>query len=109
MRRFSIAAAAVGLIGGLLSASPAVGAAPTKVWPLPNARLTPGATDARVTQENVGQTICVAGYTKTVRRVSTKTKAKVYAAYTLHASTRRVLLVCKDDAREARAARGRRR
>lgn len=33
----------------------------------PNPRLTPGATDARVTQANIHETICVRGYTKTVR------------------------------------------
>lgn len=34
---------------------------------LPNPSLTPGATDPRVTQENIHQTICQSGYTKTVR------------------------------------------
>jgi hypothetical protein len=34
---------------------------------LPNPELTPGATDTRVTQENIGSTICVRGYTKRVR------------------------------------------
>ena len=34
---------------------------------LPNQELTPGVRDPRVTQENIHQTICVAGYTKTVR------------------------------------------
>ena len=34
---------------------------------LPDPRLTPGATDPTVTQENIRQTVCVKGYTKTVR------------------------------------------
>lgn len=34
---------------------------------LPDPRLTPGATDPAVTQENIRQTVCVKGYTKTVR------------------------------------------
>jgi hypothetical protein len=33
----------------------------------PNPQLTPGATDSRVRQDNVHDTICVRGYTKTVR------------------------------------------
>ena len=34
---------------------------------LPDPKLTPGATDPRVTQANIRQTICVSGYTNTVR------------------------------------------
>ncbi len=34
---------------------------------LPDSRLTPGATDPAVTQDNIHQTVCVKGYTKTVR------------------------------------------
>lgn len=34
---------------------------------LPDPRLTPGAIDPRVTQQNIHQTICVHGYTKTIR------------------------------------------
>ncbi len=34
---------------------------------LPNIKATPGAIDPAVTQGNLGSTICVAGYTKTVR------------------------------------------
>ncbi len=36
-------------------------------WTLPIHSLTPGAIDPSVTQENVGSTVCVVGYTKTVR------------------------------------------
>src|SRR4249920_1594275 len=44
---------------------------------LPDARCTPGATDPRVTQSNIARTICVPGYTKTVRpRVSMTTPIK---------------------------------
>jgi len=38
----------------------------------------PGATDPRVTQANIERTICVKGYTKTVRSVSAGVKAVVY-------------------------------
>lgn len=34
---------------------------------LPDPTCTPGSTDPRVTQANISQTICVSGYTKTVR------------------------------------------
>jgi hypothetical protein len=34
---------------------------------LPDAVCTPGAIDARVTQDNIATTICISGYTKTVR------------------------------------------
>lgn len=34
---------------------------------MPNPHLTPGAIDPRVTQANIHQTICVRGYTRTVR------------------------------------------
>ena len=34
---------------------------------LPDALLTPGAIDPSITQENIQQTVCVKGYTKTVR------------------------------------------
>ena len=42
--------------------------APNKTNPgLPNSKATPGAIDPSVTQENLASTICVSGYTKTVR------------------------------------------
>src|SRR5664279_936918 len=34
---------------------------------LPDSSCTPGAMDPKVTQDNIDQTICVSGYTKTVR------------------------------------------
>ena len=34
---------------------------------LPNSSLTPGAIDSNVTQQNIQSTVCVKGYTKTVR------------------------------------------
>lgn len=34
---------------------------------LPDPRLTPGATNPDVTQENIGETICVRGWTRTIR------------------------------------------
>jgi hypothetical protein len=81
MRRFFAALASVGVFTGLVFVGPHIGAAPTKLGPLPDSSLTPGASDERVTQDNVRQTICVPGYTKSVRRVSSKTKSKVFAEY----------------------------
>ncbi|HLY82667.1 MAG TPA: hypothetical protein VKQ71_06765 [Acidimicrobiales bacterium] len=51
---------------------------------LPDPRLTPGATDPRVTQANIAQTICVSGYTATVRppeSVTAAIKANAMIAY----------------------------
>ncbi len=42
---------------------------------LPNPKLTPGAIDPRVTQDNIKSTVCVSGYTKTVRPVVTYTSS----------------------------------
>ena len=47
----------------------------------PNPALSPGVADPAVTQANIHSTICVSGYTATVRNVSTSTKDKVYAEY----------------------------
>lgn len=50
----------------------------------PNAELTPGALDSRVTQANIKSTICKPGYTKTVRppvSVTSKIKQQTMAAY----------------------------
>ena len=49
------------ILGVLLIASPAYGA------DLPTPELTPGAINPAVTQENIQQTICIKGYTKTIR------------------------------------------
>jgi hypothetical protein len=76
--RQGVAVAAVFVLVNGLSTAVAL---PTKPGPLPDSTRTPGAISEKVTQENIGQTICVSGYTKTVRKVSAKTKAKVYAAY----------------------------
>jgi hypothetical protein len=42
---------------------------------LPDLACTPGVADLRVTQENIGSTICVSGYTATVRPPATYTNA----------------------------------
>jgi hypothetical protein len=47
----------------------------------PDPACSPGAVDPRVSQATIRQTICVSGYTKTVRNVSSSTKAAVYAEY----------------------------
>jgi hypothetical protein len=51
---------------------------------LPNLRLTPGSINPAVTQVNIHSTICVAGYTRTVRpryEVSNQLKHQVMALY----------------------------
>jgi hypothetical protein len=63
-----------------------VPAAAVQPGPRPDPTLTPGGVDSRVSQANIAQTICVPGYTKTVRRVSTKTRSKAYVEY--HVSKR---------------------
>ncbi len=42
---------------------------------LPNPHLTPGVPNPAVTQENIGQTVCVKGYTKTIRPPANYTNA----------------------------------
>jgi hypothetical protein len=46
-----------------------------------NANLTPGLTDPAVTQADIQTTICVTGYTSTVRAVTAETRANVYREY----------------------------
>lgn len=51
---------------------------------LPDSACTPGATDSRVSQENIQQTICVSGYSSSVRpptSVTNPIKTKQMAAY----------------------------
>jgi hypothetical protein len=48
---------------------------------LPDRLCSPGAYDPFVTQATIGSTICVSGYTKTVRNVSSSTKDAVYREY----------------------------
>lgn len=51
---------------------------------VPKAELTPGAADPRVTQANIHKTICVPGYSKSVRppvRITNKIKAATFASY----------------------------
>jgi hypothetical protein len=51
--------------------------------------LTPGASNAAVTQATIYQTICTRGYTSTIRNVSTKTKSAIYAEYHVSKSAQR--------------------
>ena len=53
--------------GGVADAAGAYAAVAPIERARPNPKLTPGAVDPRVTQANIHQTICVRGYTKTVR------------------------------------------
>jgi len=58
---------------------------------LPNPALTPGATNPRVTQANIHSTICVAGYSASVRPSESYTEALKYhqldGGYNLHGDT----------------------
>ena len=48
---------------------------------LPDRRCSPGAYDSSVTQANIQSTICVSGYTATVRNVPASEKTAVYKEY----------------------------
>jgi len=48
---------------------------------LPDPVCSPGERDPRVTQDNIQQTICVSGYTKTVRNVPESLKNYIYSEY----------------------------
>jgi len=48
---------------------------------LPDLTCSPGDRDPRVTQDNIHQTICVSGYTKTVRNVPQSLKDYIYSEY----------------------------
>ncbi len=53
---------------------------------LPDPELTPGVSNPNVTQSNIGQTICVSGYTKTIRpsvAITNKIKMRLMHAYGL--------------------------
>ena len=52
---------------------------------LPDPKITPGATDPRVTQANIQSTICKSGYTATVRNVTQAEKKAVLQLYALGA------------------------
>lgn len=53
----------------------------------PARRCTPGTTDPRVTQSTIQTTICISGYTRTVRSVPAALKAQVLAEYGLTPAT----------------------
>ena len=63
--------------------APAAAAAPTATprlrLGLPDQDLTPGSINPNVTQANIGQTICVPGWTATVRPPSASTSALKFA------------------------------
>ena len=71
VRAGAVALATLGLLGASLGVA----------WAGANPALTPGATDPRVTNDNIQQTICVRGYTRTVRNVSNAAKHLVYTEY----------------------------
>ena len=47
----------------------------------PNVIVTPGAYDPTITQANIASTICLPGYTATVRNVSASVKQRVFTEY----------------------------
>ncbi len=51
---------------------------------LPDSACTPGATDMQVTQYNIHQTICVAGYSSSIRNVPSEEKKGVYQEYGIY-------------------------
>lgn len=61
--------------------STAAAAPPAPGTQTQNTDLTPGLADPAVTQADIETTICVTGYTATVRAVTASTKAKVYSEY----------------------------
>lgn len=55
---------------------------------LPDPSVTPGALDRRVRQSNIRTTICVAGYTKKVRkRISWTTRVRIFRTYGVDPAT----------------------
>ncbi len=66
----SLTLGAIGAIGAIGTPATAV-----VVAGMPNQKLTPGAINPDVTQANLGQTICVAGFTKTIRPSTSYTNA----------------------------------
>ncbi|WP_370116960.1 hypothetical protein [Streptacidiphilus sp. MAP12-33] len=79
VRRLSISAAALALTtGGLLLGAGSAHAAATcsqDYLPLPDPTCTPGATNPDVTQDTIDSTICVSGWTATVRPPTSYTNA----------------------------------
>lgn len=72
-----------------VATAPATTAPANRAVALPNPALTPGAADPRVTQADIGQTICVSGYTTAVRppeSVTEAIKVQAMAAYGIHDS-----------------------
>ena len=78
-----VAAAGVDSPGATISTLPSVSVAFGIVTQNPS--LTPGAKSASVSQDNVQSTICVSGYSASVRNVSDTTKSKVFAEYGISA------------------------
>jgi hypothetical protein len=83
MRRISIATCAILLMSTAAQAATS--------YTLPIKSITPGAIDPSVTQSNIASTICVVGYTKTVRPPASYTNSLKYAqlrgSYSRYGST----------------------
>ena len=77
MRRLTATTGALAIAAaGLVAASAGTAQAstcPTARLPLPDASCTPGACNADVTQSNINNTICVSGWTATVRPLTSCT------------------------------------
>jgi hypothetical protein len=85
-RSFVLVAVAVSVaaISGATAVASDEGSATTQrqtLAPLPDPTLTPGASDPRVTQDDIQQTICRPGYTKGVRGLSRRIEDAVVAEY----------------------------
>ena len=88
--RSPLIVAAVLVGAATLGAGPAVGAGRDPGLPIRS--VTPGATNPRVTQSNIHSTICVSGYTATIRPPESYTEPLKYrqldSGYNLHGDTR---------------------
>ena len=60
---------------------------------VPNPSLTPGGASPVVTQANIGSTICMPGYSSSVRKVSNATKHQVYVSYNIAKAKQRLYVV----------------
>ena len=66
------------VFGLVLSVAPGVASAAPRPLGLPNPGATPGATNPRVSQATIHSTICVSGYTATIRPAESYTQRLKY-------------------------------
>lgn len=90
--RHAVSVRRVALVAVVVAVAASTGAAAAARNPgLPNPRLTPGATNPAVTPANIHSTICVPGYSSSVRPPESYTEALKYreldSGYNLHGDT----------------------